>query len=58
MAGNETLDADTRSGPAPALSNRDAILVVQQRSDVRSGQLLLFDGKQVRTYQPEDFRLF
>ncbi len=43
--------------PIP-LSNRDAILLVQQRSDIGSGELLLFDGKQVRVYRPEDFRRF
>ncbi len=42
----------------PALSKRDAVLIVQQRSDVRSAQLLLFDGKEIQTYHPEDYRLF
>lgn len=42
----------------PSLSTRDAVLIVQQRSDARSGQLLLFDGAMVRAYQPEDYRLF
>jgi hypothetical protein len=35
-----------------------SLLVVQERADARSGQLLLFDGKQLRTYRPEDYRLF
>ena len=42
----------------PALSNRDAVLIVQQRTDIRSGLFLLFDGKQIRVYRPEDYRLF
>lgn len=42
----------------PDLGPRDAILIVQQRSDVRSGQVLLFDGKEMHLYRPEDYRLF
>lgn len=42
----------------PALSPREAVLVVQDRSDVRSGELLLFDGQQIRVFQPEDYRVF